>query len=255
MLHLLTHGSDDSRPPVLIAHGLFGSARNWNVIAKRLSDTRRILVPDMRNHGASPRADTHSYEDMANDLSEVIAANGGTADVIGHSMGGKAGMTLALLHPERVTRLLVADIAPVGYDHSQQPYIDAMRAVDMGAVSRRSDAAEQLAKYVDDPSLRAFFTQSLDVAEKRWLYNLDALERDMPKILDFPDLGDVHFDALTLFLSGANSHYVTQEHRPKIRQLFPAARFAKIPDAGHWLHADQPRAFEVSVRAFLDYSA
>lgn len=253
MLTALTHGTDTAQPPVLIVHGLFGSARNWNVIAKRLSKTRRIIVPDMRNHGSSFHANSQSYEDLASDLAEVIAAHGGQADVIGHSMGGKAAMMLALSQPARVARLLVADIAPVQYGHSQQHFIDAMRAVDLAALTRRSDAADQLAACVEDPALRAFFTQSLDVTGKRWRYNLDALEREMPKILGFPDT-DARYDGLTLFLSGALSDYVLPEHRSKIRALFPHARFAKIPDAGHWLHADQPRAFESTVQAFLDYA-
>lgn len=253
MLNFLTHGDDTSRPPLLIVHGLFGSARNWNVIAKRLSDTRRVIVPDMRNHGHSPHMPTHSYHDLAADLAEVIDAHGGTADVIGHSMGGKAAMVLALVYPRKVNRLMVADIAPVAYNHSQQHFIDAMRAVDLSRVKRRSDASEQLAQNVDDKTLQAFFTQSLDVSGRRWLYNLDALEAEMPKILGFPDTGDAQYDGLTLFLSGGRSGYIQPEYRTVIKTLFPHARFAKLPDAGHWLHADDPRAFEASLRAFLDY--
>jgi esterase len=131
MLNTLIHGEDTSQPPLLIAHGLFGSARNWGVLAKRLSDTRRVLAVDMRNHGASPWEDSHTYPDLAADLAEVIAAHGGVADVVGHSMGGKAAMALALGHPRTVRRLVVADIAPVAYGHTQQPMIDAMRAVDL----------------------------------------------------------------------------------------------------------------------------
>jgi esterase len=254
MLNTIIHGTDTTRPPVLIVHGLFGSARNWNVIAKRLSGTRRIIAPDMRNHGNSPRAQTNSYLDMAADLSELIAAHGGTADVIGHSMGGKAAMTLALTEPARVNRILIADIAPVAYGHSQQHFIDAMRSVDLSQITRRSDAADALKARVDDPALRAFFTQSIDVPNKRWLYNLDALEQDMPKILGFPDLRGT-YPNLALFLRGADSTYVLPEHRTKIRDLFPKARFAKIPNAGHWLHADAPRPFEASARAFLDFDA
>jgi esterase len=99
MLNTLIHGEDTSQPPLLIAHGLFGSARNWGVLAKRLSDTRRVLAVDMRNHGESPWEDSHTYPDLAADLAEVIAAHGGVADVVGHSMGGKAAMALALGHP------------------------------------------------------------------------------------------------------------------------------------------------------------
>jgi len=252
MLHYLTHGTDTTKPPLMIVHGLFGSARNWNVIAKRMSETRTVIAPDMRNHGNSFHADNHSYHDMAADLSELIDALGGTVDLVGHSMGGKAAMVLALSNPSQVARLLVADIAPVAYTHSQQQFIDAMRAVNLSQVTRRADAVAQLAQQVEDKTLQSFFTQSLDVKNQRWHYNLDALERDMAKILSFPEIKGT-YEGLTLFLSGANSDYVLPEHRDKIRTHFSNAKFAKIQDAGHWLHAEQPRAFEASLRAFLDY--
>jgi len=171
-------------------------------------------------------------------------------DVVGHSMGGKAAMVLALTRPDLVSRLLIADIAPVAYTHSQIQFIEAMRAVDLSKVEKRSDAASQLAERIDDPTRQAFFTQSLDLKAKRWKLNLDTLANEMPEILGFPDISG-SFEKPTLFLAGANSDYVVPEHRPIIRTLFPKARFAKIPNAGHWLHADRPREFEASIRAFL----
>ncbi len=257
MLSLIDHApaqTDTTATPLLIAHGLYGSARNWGVIAKRLSDNRRVITVDMRNHGTSPWNDTHTYPDMAADLAEVIDRIGAPVDVLGHSMGGKAAMTLAVQHPDRVARLIVGDIAPVSYAHSQMEFIDAMRAVDLKAVTRRSDAAAQLAAQGVEPALQSFFTQSLDVAGRRWMLNLDALARAMPDILAFPALQG-QFDGPTLFLSGGASHYVTPEHRPAIKALFPNARFAKIPGAGHWLHAEKPREFEAAVRAFLTMAA
>ncbi|MGR3495652.1 alpha/beta fold hydrolase [Citreimonas sp.] len=254
MLNVISQGADSDAPPLLIVHGLFGSGRNWGVIARRLAEDRRVLTPDMRNHGDSFRDPVHDYPAMAADLAEVIEAHGGRADVVGHSMGGKAAMTLALTRPELVDRLIVADIAPVTYTHTQMPYIEAMRAVDLGRVTRRSDAAEQLAATVPEPALQSFFTQSLDVPEKRWKLNLDVLADQMPHILSFPDI-DATFDGPTLLLSGAESDYVLPEHRDAIRAHFPAARFAKIPGAGHWLHAEKPREFEQSVRAFLSMTS
>ncbi|WP_439122650.1 alpha/beta fold hydrolase [Marivita sp.] len=251
MLNTLFTDSQGPSTPLLIVHGLYGSGRNWSVIAKRLSDRGAVATVDLRNHGDSFWSDDHSYPDMAADLAQVIEAHGGLMDVVGHSMGGKAAMVLALTRPELVNRLIVADIAPVAYTHSQIQFIEAMRAVDLSAIEKRSDASAQLAAHVDDPTLQAFFTQSLDVKGKRWKLNLDALAAEMPKILGFPDL-EGSFDKPTLFLSGAQSDYVTQEYRPKIKGLFPKARFAKIPGAGHWLHAEKPREFEASVRAFLD---
>ncbi len=251
MLNMIEHGTASDKPGVLIAHGLYGSARNWGVIAKRLSDTRRVVAVDMRNHGGSPWADTHGYPEMAADLAEVIESLGGAWDVLGHSMGGKAAMVLALGYPDLVNRLVVADIAPVAYGHSQVQYVEAMKAVDLDRVERRPDAGAQLLERVDNPDLVPFFLQSLDVKGKRWLLNLDVLAREMPKILGFPEVSGI-YEGCALFLSGAESDYVRPEHRDRIKALFPAARFAKIPGAGHWLHAEKPREFEAAVRAWLD---
>jgi pimeloyl-ACP methyl ester carboxylesterase len=251
MLQTVTMGANHTRPPILIAHGLFGSARNWGVIARRLSEDRRVLTVDMRNHGDSPWADSHTYPDLAEDLAEVIAAHGGQADVLGHSMGGKAAMALALTHPTLVRRFIVADIAPVAYGHTQMHLIDAMRAVDLSVIETRRDADLQLAQSVSTDGVRAFLLQSLDVKGRRWRLNLDALERFMPAILGWPALGGT-FPGPTLFLSGALSDYVQPEHRPTIKSLFPNARFAKIPGAGHWLHADLPRELEATIAAFFN---
>ena len=232
--------------PVLVAHGLFGSARNWGVLAKRLSDRGRVVAVDMRNHGASPWFDTHSYDDMASDLAEVIE---GQWDVIGHSMGGKAAMRLAQLFPNKIRRLIVADIAPVGYQHTQMGPIEAMRRVDLGGVATRAEVKEQLSGL--EPGVDDFLLQSLDLKEKKWKLNLDVLAAEMDKIIGFP-AGGAAFDGPTLFLSGAESDYVKPDYRDDIKALFPNARFAKIPGAGHWLHAEKPREFEAAVRAFLD---
>ncbi|PIE13174.1 MAG: alpha/beta hydrolase [Rhodobacterales bacterium] len=253
MLNMIEHPAPRpvDQPPLVIVHGLYGSARNWSVIAKRLSDERRVIAVDQRNHGLSPWEDSHSYPDMAADLSEVIETLGAPVDVLGHSMGGKAAMTLALTRPELVNRLIVADIAPVAYGHSQIQYIEAMRQVDLSRIAKRSDATEQLSRTVEDPTLISFFTQSLDVKERRWRLNLDTLARDMELILGFPEI-EGQFTGPTLFLSGALSDYVKREDRDLIKKLFPAAKFFKIPNAGHWLHAERPREFEAAVRHWLN---
>ena len=246
MLNTVIHGEPTALPPLLIAHGLFGSARNWGVIAKRLSADRQVICVDMRNHGTSPWFDTHSYHDLANDLAEVLD---GPSDVLGHSMGGKAAMVLALSRPDLVNRLIVADIAPVGYTHTQMGPIEAMRSVDMSRVERRSDAGEQLIGL--DPGVDTFLLQSLDLKSKTWRFNLDVLAAEMDKIIGFPDVSGA-FTNPTLFLSGAKSNYVRREDRDLIKGMFPTARFAKIPEAGHWLHAEKPREFQAAVAAFLN---
>ncbi|MEQ3624347.1 MAG: alpha/beta fold hydrolase [Celeribacter sp.] len=252
MLNTLIHGAPTDGPPLVIVHGLYGSARNFNVIAKRLSDTRQVIAVDQRNHGESPRFDTHTYPEMADDIAEVIAAHGGHVDLLGHSMGGKAAMQLALTHGDLIRRLVIADIAPVAYDHSQRHLIHALQKLDLNAVTTRGDANERLAPLIEDERVRAFLLQSLDLKSDlpRWRLNLDVLDACMDQITGWPGT-EGQFDGATLFLSGELSDYVQSEHRAQIRDLFPRARFAKLPDTGHWLHAEKPRDFEATVDMFL----
>ncbi len=254
MLNTVLHpaSSPSALPPLLIVHGLFGSARNWGVIARRMAADRDVIAVDMRNHGQSPMLPSQSYPDMAADLAEVIESHGGRMDVMGHSMGGKAAMQLALTHGDMVDRLLVADIAPVAYSHDQSHHIKAMRGLDLAGLTTRSEADTRLATQMDDPALRAFFLQSLDLkaTPPRWRLNLDVLEAEMPKIVGWPGTKG-QFGRPTLFLAGADSPYIQPDYRAGIRSLFASARFAKIPGAGHWLHADKPRAFEATMRVFL----
>jgi pimeloyl-ACP methyl ester carboxylesterase len=240
------HYDGPAGTPLLIAHGLYGSARNWGVIAKRLSAERPVVTVDMRNHGSSPWYDSQSYADMAGDLAAVINQ---PMDVLGHSMGGKASMVLALAHPEKLRRLIVADIAPVAYQHTQMGPLSAMRNVDPATVGSRGEAKELLGEL--EPGVADFLLQSLDLKEKRWRLNLDVLAADMAKIVGFSEVSGA-FAGPALFLSGAESDYVLPAHRPAIKSLFAQAKFAKIPGAGHWLHAQKPREFAASVSAFLN---
>lgn len=244
---MLHHNRIGEGSSLLIAHGLFGSGRNWGAVAKRLADIRTVLAVDMRNHGESPRSPDHSYAAQADDLAETLD---GPADVLGHSMGGKAAMTLALRRPELVRSLIVVDIAPRAYDHNQRDLIEAMRSVNLSAVERRSDADAQLRGRVADPAVRAFLLQSLDVAERRWRLNLDALDAEMDAIVGWPEPGG-SYDGPTLFLRGGASDYVAEKDAPAIRRLFPEARIEAIPEAGHWVHAEAPGPFVEAVRAHL----
>ncbi len=254
MLHQTLHPAREARekPTLVIAHGLFGSGRNWGVIARNLAARRDVVAVDMRNHGASFRASTQSYADMAGDLAVVLAALG-PCDLLGHSMGGKAAMQLALTQGNLLRRLVVADIAPVAYQHDQTQHIQAMRGLDLQGLTSRMEADRRLAETVPEASLRAFFLQSLDLKASPpvWRLNLDVLEAEMPKIVGWPGTQG-RFEGPALFLTGSESHYVQPTHRETIRTLFPVARFAKLIGAGHWLHADRPREFEETVRVFLD---
>ena len=249
MLNYMTFGDEKSRP-VMIVHGLYGSGRNWGVIAKRLSDQFFVITVDLRNHGDSPWLDTHNYHVMADDLVEVINSLNINPNIIGHSMGGKAAMVLALKHPNLVRNLIIADIAPVKYEHDQSQFIEAMQKVDLSKVEKRSDATLVLSKFVKDKSLQNFFTQSLDIKAKRWKLNLKVLRSEMSEILSFPKI-ESEFSGHSLFLKGENSDYIKPEHRKLIKSLFTKARFATFKEAGHWLHAEKPREFESAARLFF----
>jgi pimeloyl-ACP methyl ester carboxylesterase len=253
MLHAIRHGAAGAAPPLVIAHGLFGSARNWGAIARRLAAGREVIAVDLRNHGDSFRDPDHSYAALAADLAAAVAAEGGRADVLGHSMGGKAAMALALTRPELVRRLVVADIAPVAYRHSQIGYVRAMQGVDLGRVARRSAAEAALAAAVPEPAVRAFLAQSVAVGPEgaAWKLDLATLAEQMPAIMGFPDLPG-RFEGPALFLAGARSDYVRPEHHAPIRARFPRARFETLPGVGHWLHAEAPGPFAAAVEAFLD---
>src|SRR3954468_2425219 len=244
-------------PPLVVLHGLFGSARNWNTVARRLGDQYHVHALDMRNHGASPWSDAMSYADMADDIRAYIEDHGlGQASVLGHSMGGKAAMALALLHPELVDKLIVADIAPVAYRHTMISYVEAMRAVDLSNVTRRGEVDAQLTAAVPEAPIRSFLLQNL-VAENgafSWRINLAALAERMDAITGFPteDFAGGMFDKPTLFVAGERSDYVRQSHHDEIRRLFPKARIEIIAGAGHWLHVEQPDRFVDSVLGFLD---
>ena len=248
----------DAGPKLVILHGLLGAARNWMAIAKRLGADHEVHALDLRNHGRSPWVDGMEYREIAGDVARYIEANNlGPVLVVGHSMGGKASMALALERPDVVERLLVADIAPVPYSRGGRSsfldYIDAMAGLDLGPIGRRADADRALRDAIPETPVRSFLLQNLvpDGDGFRWRCNLQALADGMADILDFPKaLDGKAYDGETLFLTGAASNYVKPEDRPLIRGYFPRARFAALKNAGHWLHADKPRAFMDAVRTF-----
>jgi len=254
-LELAYDGFGDAGPPVVILHGLLGSARNWTGIAKQLAETHRVFALDLRNHGRSPWAGTMSFDDMAGDVAAFIGAHDlGAAQVIGHSLGGKAAMRLALMRADLVERLLVVDVAPVAYGHSFAPFVEAMQAVDLSAVERRADAEVQLEGAVGDAAIRSFLLQNLVKTDSGcvWRVNLEALGANMPELLGFPrTAAGVTYRGSALFLAGGRSPYVAAEHRPLIAQLFPAAEHAVIDGAGHWVHAERPAEFLEQARRFL----
>lgn len=242
-------------PALIVLHGLFGSGTNWRSLAKGMSDGCEVHLLDLRNHGRSPHADSMNYPEMADDLRAYMDAQGiEEAAILGHSMGGKVAMRFALNAPDRVTRLVVVDIAPVSTAFDHLPYIRAMQALVLEGVGRREEASQKLAAEIPDPGLRQFLLQNL-VRENeawRWRLNLDALLRNMRALQDFLlDGEDGRYQGPVLFVRGERSDYVAERHRPAVERLFPSAEIVTIGEAGHWVHADQPVQFLKAVQSFL----
>ncbi len=243
-------------PPLVVLHGLFGSAGNWRAVAKRLGARRRVWCLDLRNHGASPWADDVSYAALAGDLEAFLARHGiAGAAVLGHSMGGKAAMALALQHPEAVAALIVVDVAPVAYGLDLQAYVHAMAGVELAQAERRGEADALLAEEIADAGVRAFLLQNLVTRDGRlaWRLNLAALDRGMETIAGWPEaLSARRYDGPTHFIAGGASRYIRPAHRDAILALFPAATYTVIPGAGHRVHAEKPDAFVRAVERFLE---
>ena len=253
-LELAFIAQGDAGPPVLILHGLLGSARNWSGFARQLGATHRVFALDLRNHGRSPRAATMGIGEMAEDVDAFLQRHGlAPAALIGHSLGGKVAMRLALDRSDLVARLVVVDVAPVTYTHSLGQYVDAMRRVRLDRAERRSEVDGQLAHTIDEPRLRAFLLQNLvrESGGYRWRIDLEAIAHNLPRLMAFPGDHGPSYDGPTLFIAGGRSHYLRDAHRPTIEGLFPNAELVTIAEAGHRVHVDQPGAFLQRVGAFL----
>ena len=242
--------------PALVLHGLFGSGTNWRTIARRLGTRIECHLVDQRNHGRSPHARGMAYPDLAADvLAYLDSRRIERAGLIGHSMGGKTAMTLALTAPEQVRWLIVADIAPAKSPSDHGPILDALQALPVESLASRSGAEAALANAIPELGLRRFLLQNLVAGETgmRWRIDLDAIARALPDLIDFPSLSPhAVYEGPTLFLRGESSDYVAAHHEPHIRALFPAASIATVAAAGHWLHAEQPAAVTARIEAFLD---
>jgi esterase len=251
-LHCETVGTG---PDVVVLHGLFGAGRNWLSIARALAGDFRCHFVDLRNHGRSPHAPSMTYLDMAADVRALVERLGlETFTLVGHSMGGKAAMTLALTDPARIARLVAVDIAPVSYPDRFAEMIRAMRALDLGTIRRRAEADAALAAAIPDLAVRQFILQNLTFSGgvAGWRANLAALEDQMPHILGpLPVPDGARFERPTWFVRGELSDRVRPEHFELMQRWFPGHHLETVAGGGHWPHAEAPEAFMTVFRRAL----
>ena len=244
---------DSSKPALVLLHGLFGSSINLSQIGKYFSQYRKVIIPDLRNHGRSPHHEDVSYQAMANDLLTMLDKNQcNQMDIMGHSMGGKVAMWLALNNPDRVNHLVIADIAPVTYTNRFQFIIESMQTLDLSAISDRQDADLHLQTYLDSASLRAYLLQNLVKSDGRWQWriNLQALSAGIEDIMLFPSSSS-EFEKPALFLKGEESDYINENNELVLLNYFPLAQIEVIAETGHWLYAERPDAFIQAMANFL----
>ncbi|XP_053662846.1 protein ABHD11-like [Anopheles marshallii] len=265
------NASNSNAPPVLVLHGLFGSKSNWNSLAKAFhkntKPVRKIYAIDARNHGDSPHTDEHSYDHMVEDLVQLYKTLGiQQASIIGHSMGGRAMMLLALKYPELVEKAVIVDISPspgLGTSNTNIPlFLQSMKMIQISSNATihqaRKIADEQLSQVVAEKPLRDFLITNLVKAEKgdgefRWRINLQSLERNFNSgVAQFPNLSGHKFEGPTLFIAGGRSDYVKSEDVPLIKKLFPKSNIAYVKDAGHWVHSEKSADFSKLVLNFLN---
>jgi len=253
-LHTTAMGEQGSR--IVFLHGLFGQGRNWTQIGRRLAEEHRVLLVDLPHHGRSAWSEEFDYLAIADQVAGLLDTSDPVA-LVGHSLGGKVAMVLALRHPDLVERLCVVDVSPVAYDHLSEfeGYVAAMRGLDLSMLTRREDADTALAEAVPDPTVRGFLLQNLrrDGDSWRWQMNLDVLGAELAEVGGWPEAelaGTPSYDGPVLWVAGARSTYVTAAYAEAMDRLFPANRKVTVKGAGHWVHSEQPEVFLEVLRRF-----
>ncbi len=240
---------------MLLLHGLFGMGSNLGALARGLRDRYRACSVDLPGHGRSPWSTEISIDAMAASVYQWIGQQGqGAWHVVGHSLGGKVAMRLALDHPWSVRSLVIADIAPVSYPSHHDDVFTALQAVASAGCESRSAAAEVMSAHLDEATVIQFLLLSLHRGKDglyRWRFNLDGLHRDYAALRE--GLGAAApYKGPVLFIKGGESDYITTAHGDAIARLFPASRVRVMAGCGHWLHAEQPERFNQLVGEFLD---
>ena len=243
---------------VVFLHGLFGQGKNFTQVAKALQPELMSLLVDLPNHGRSSWTDHVDYAEMADTVADFLRSDfaaDGPVHLVGHSMGGKVAMVLALRHPDLIDRLVVVDITPSVSDGAGEfeHLLGSLASIDLATVDRRSEADEALLELIPSPTIRGFLLQNLRAGEDdryTWQANLEVLRRDLATIGGFPEI-DATFDRPVLWMAGENSPYVQEEDEAEMRRLFPRTRLVTIKGAGHWVHSEQPTSFVSALRVFL----
>lgn len=251
--------------PLIILHGLYGMSDNWLTVARMLSDTFTLWLPDLRNHGRSPRSETHTYEAMAADMYEFIDTHRIENPIIlGHSMGGKVVMKLVDQYPTLTDKICIVDIAPVNYSEfstieikQHQHIIDSLLKLDLTKIVKREDADAMLAEYIKENKLRAFLLKNLHRNENNdfdWLVNLPVLKTSLPHIINGFDGWNQkvisHVDAY--FIKGELSAYIRKDFEAIIQHIFPNNQIISVPNSGHWVHADNTTYFVKIIKNWFD---
>jgi len=252
-LHLNYREYAGPGPALLLLHGLFGRAANGGAIAKQLATDYTVIVPDLRNHGASPHDADMRYESMTADVISLLNRLGiNDAIWVGHSMGGKVAMTAALKDPSRVRALAVVDMAPVTYTHNFDDVLAGFDAVDLSVVQSRKEADQQMSQVISSAALRGFLLQNLqrDQQGYQWELGLEHLRAAVSSITGF-DQPQSKFEQEAVFIPGSESHYVTEQNWLVIREHFPRASKCMVQGAGHWVYADKPQEFMHCLHQFL----
>ena len=239
-------------PLLVILHGLFGSSANWSSVARELSASYQVFNVDLRNHGQSAHTETMGYEQMAADVLALLSSLSRPVTLMGHSMGGKVAMWLALNHPECVEKLIIVDIAPVTYKHDYEWIFDALESLDLAKLKDRKQADELMAKQLPDPMLRGFLLQNLRRDEGCWSWriNFPVIRAALDEIMGFPE-ALLTYPGSSLFIAGEQSEFIAAAGQEQIKRLFPVANVVTVKNAGHWIHAEQPKAFMEVVWPFL----
>lgn len=251
---LLNYKQSGQGLPVILIHGLFGSLENLNVIANSLADNFLVINVDLRNHGRSPHSETMDYASMSQDIVDLMQhLNIDKAHFVGHSMGGKVAMQVAHLYPEKVSRLVVLDIAPVAYQARHTSIFKALNNVANQAINDRKHADSIMQEDISELGVRQFLLKSLAKNEQgafAWRFNLAALNNKYENILSDIKANDSCL-CDTLFIKGNDSDYILPQYKEAIMARFKNAKAKIIHGAGHWLHAQKPQAVNKAISDFL----